>query len=680
MDSKEIIRKEATELSEKYKLPIDRVARILKGTFREKPFHYFSEWTKAHSEPAQENEFQSIFVPSLREALEIVSPDEAFYLFEREDPARLADRIDLTLSFSFNPWFYSLDELADATEAFIAYMEENRDNLLGSGYPFKLFSLGAGFNDLFGNLYPIVMPFEEQMLDVKIPLNGLNITVSKDNLLDGLTPETAKRIVGLREKVFSAKLEIFNMAIVCLTRKTAQDFWDKCLKILVDVFPASDMEFLLEMDRDVYSNSPLAGSEKTENECLVSSGGMTELIKFIGHVEKEMTIGTQARTREILGEIYQPLIESPPCLIYGSDFSAYFEQVKRGHGKRVDQAIDAFIELDAKEPPFWRDFGIRVNEALENDFYAEVVNKTKVRRKHVELFEPLFRTFAEFHSNYLNIMGALPRIQEGKGPEPQSIFRKRGHFWEISYQGSNAIHIKDRNGMEFISRLLAHPYQEIKAFDLRNLQDVFKRIGSEDDDEENEGETEKTEEELAEEERQYFERSRDTPTGMEEIAGISYEEMGAYGISGGESSDDEEDHEHHDEPKEYHKDGSIFCSPSGTGADSDYKAVGSYIARIKELEDDLQQTTDPEKKHELEREREQIKKIMRFGIGKSLKARPQNDPTEQARKYVSKEIHACFDTIDKENSKLALHLQKGINIGYKLSYTPESPIKWIVRL
>ena len=46
------------------------------------------------------------------------------------------------------------------------------------------------------------------------------------------------------------------------------------------------------------------------------------------------------------------------------------------------------------------------------------------------------------------------------------IFARRGDFWEVKYEGSNTVYLKDSVGMKYLGRLLAEPHQSIPAVTL----------------------------------------------------------------------------------------------------------------------------------------------------------------------------------------------------------------------
>ena len=140
------------------------------------------------------------------------------------------------------------------------------------------------------------------------------------------------------------------------------------------------------MDRWGYGYTIASGRGEDKGYLTAFPGGLSHLLMVIGHCEKELTIGTMDRTKGRM----------PPAVLDDASFRSYFQAVGQPWHRELDEALDHFVELGSQEAAFWTEYRERVNEAIENEFYAEVVIRTKIKQKLVATFEPHVRTFAEW--------------------------------------------------------------------------------------------------------------------------------------------------------------------------------------------------------------------------------------------------------------------------------------------
>jgi hypothetical protein len=114
----------------------------------------------------------------------------------------------------------------------------------------------------------------------------------------------------------------------------------------------------------------------------------------------------------------------------------------------------------------------------------------------------------------------------------------------------------------------------------------------------------------------------------------------------------------------------------------DKKAIGQYLERIEEIDEELADTEilkSDKTITELEKEKEQLQKQLTSGQSKDGTHRKFIDEAEKARKSVSKAINESLYKINDERSgHLALwkHFKNTLTIGTSCSYKPETPIPW----
>lgn len=202
-----------------------------------------------------------------------------------------------------------------------------------------------------------------------------------------------------RPRIFDLKIAVLRRLLRSLRGRGVGNLWEDCLRLLTESLTATEAEYFLRIDR-FYSGFDLLSGEVVDERADLVAGGLTDLLQFVGHCEKELTIGTMHRTAQSLASL--------PA---DASFSSYYETVGQPWQPLVNAALDLFVELDIRERAFWADYRVRVNDALENEFYEEVVIRTRVKRKLVSLFEPHVRTFAAWQKAHLEATGMLPGLQ-----------------------------------------------------------------------------------------------------------------------------------------------------------------------------------------------------------------------------------------------------------------------------
>jgi hypothetical protein len=96
------------------------------------------------------------------------------------------------------------------------------------------------------------------------------------------------------------------------------------------------------------------------------------------------------------------------ALAPGVSLWSYYQAIGQPWRKELDSALDLFLSLESQEKSFWHDYEQRVNHYLETEFYDEVVTRNKVKRKLVQPFKRIVRTFSEMTNAQLENVGNLP--------------------------------------------------------------------------------------------------------------------------------------------------------------------------------------------------------------------------------------------------------------------------------
>lgn len=424
---------------------------------------------------------------ALLDALARLGFEESLRLFEQADLLDLFGRWRLMHYLFTDPSFLTLDELADVLEEFARHLEANRASLVTRGVPRT--TLGASYPGmLLSYLYPTKSIYRE---DSPPMANGVKrpsprdralehlpaakwttrihtywwvregpSTSSEDLVLDEpyedaartvhLDEQDAARVEAGRASFLDLEITVLNALAKGLRRGDATKLWEESLTLITEALPADDAAFYLRMDQWGYGYDIASGKGEGKGYLSVRPGGLTNLLSVIGHCEKELTIGTMDHAK---GQLLQAIPDDVPV-------SSYFQAVGQPWQQEQDRALDQLVEFMVQEDSFWTEFQKRVNSAIENEFYAVVVIRTKVKQKLVHLFEPQLRTFAEWNRAHLELTGSLPVLQLSapcsSEPDSTNLFRKDDGIWTIQYAGTT-VHLPHVMGLEYLAYLLRQP-------------------------------------------------------------------------------------------------------------------------------------------------------------------------------------------------------------------------------
>jgi hypothetical protein len=198
------------------------------------------------------------------------------------------------------------------------------------------------------------------------------------------------------------------------------------------------------------------------------------------------------------------------------------------------------------------------------------------------------------------------------------VFRRSGGGWEISYEGESSSY-GDLKGLAYLHMLIGQPRKPLHVFDLIAAIDNVAPEGS-------------------------------LSPGVS--AAVAAEEMSEGHLAdAGEIMDDKY-------------------------IDSIKKAVSEMQERIERAK-----LSDEVKLEErLENEKEQLVDMYRRSLNLEGETRTAGDPSEKARKMVSRAIHYALDKIREHNPALWTHLHKhkSIRLGFKPVYEPAKLMIWVL--
>jgi hypothetical protein len=450
---------EAADFAERFRLDAKRLWRVFERIVRG-PL----PTPVALGGPIWEERVRS--VSHFEEAAYFLPPSEALALFEETDPVVLTVRSTLVdyLIDSAVPCYRHV-HLADLLSSFALHLERNLEHLVKTGYPGTSFEQSPWLDGLLTLSLPVTSPvsfFEwPESLDQPGPsgpgviLNGLIYRapvllrhieeleregyVRRDphgnfvyhyrwqtgdderTLITGLTGPAARDLEAGRQTLLDAKQEIIRICAQSLRSGDAAGLWPGVENVLRGGFNREQMRFYLGVD-DLCRKQHL-GLHLTlihGRRFADPPGCMTSLLTFVGHVEKEIQIGTFDRTATALSNV---LGESKRC-------ESYFEAARLPNRAELDKALDGFWLLRHQERTFWAEFERRVNESL-------LARLRRTRAIYVDL-EPELETkfqlvedYVGFQATHLNETGSLAPLV------PQTPELTRGARRQV--QGTEAV-------------------------------------------------------------------------------------------------------------------------------------------------------------------------------------------------------------------------------------------------
>lgn len=225
------------------------------------------------------------------------------------------------------------------------------------------------------------------------------------------------------------------------------------------------------------------------------------------------------------------------------------------------------------------------------------------------------QSFESLGEGRVKIQGVI--YSSSSPASPQYVFRRRGDFWEIKFDGLE-VYIAHQRGFEHIRWLIQNPGENCDCLQLgAGPALTFATLHS--------------------------------------------------GSNRSKTKDDE------------HPEGHIVDSANVDLPCIDEQAIGEILEVLDYLKEQLSEAKksgDTEKIHELE---EKIDKI-EVHLGKNTyngQPRHKGGDRSKARKAVSNAITRALETLRRHHPALAKFLADRLSMGLKLSYTPDSAVNWL---
>jgi hypothetical protein len=533
-------------------------------------------------------------------AIAAMGKSKALTFFENEDLHRLAARVYLVNYFNHYTIvpLCSLDELAQLAEDFISYLSENRTHLLKTGHTRAEFDPCPWLNWHLAKLFHFDFPTGSPP-----PPKG-----------------ERKRLRAGRGKLLNLKLNTLKILGQATKCQTSTNLWEDSFHLLTEAISSEEAEFYLRMDH-FYMGYDIRDKVHPE-EFFVDipgpdrPGALTDLLEVIRHFEEELTLGSFAKTRSILGNLVKIDEYKRPSLLIKN----YFEAIEHPSKAVLDSALDLFSSFEPERHEFLENYRYRVKHALENDFYEEIPNE-KVTYKSSHLFKTQTRTPSGLINLPLEATGEFPRVSISEGEDTKTqdryVFRQEGQIWTTIYNGITK-RFEDAKGFHYIVHLLSNRGKEIGVLEL-----------------------------VAAVEKQ-----------TDQLSGSIYSKMTA----------------------EQLEELNLTLSHLNDGGEIiDNESEIAYSHRLDELREEYEvNISNPEKAAEIKEELNFIEKEL--SAAKGLGGRTRKFPTLKGttQKAVSKAIFRTLGIIKKNHPDLYSHLNNALRpISPPFCYNPDRQINWI---
>lgn len=670
-DAKSALPTIAQVLAQKHSLPTDRVTsclqRLFEAEFRRQKIIYGKVlWS-----------FRAGLLSILPLSLECMPAEKALAFSEAEDLNAYKRRVLISqaLANEFTP-LLSLDELARTISEFIEHQEKNQKSLLETGHPKTHFAkspwLDAHLNKLYFTKSPIWLKqtgqssttsnfrpvFHRMYVDQRriaqrttghhrhtlefmrgslfsppsvsppCQLQWANfeeggwVACSYDNAhtLAGLPIADIPKVEGLRTALQKTKIRVLAELSSAIRDRDDKRVGQRCLEIISKELTAEEATYLLYLDVG-YAGYEVRTVRPETRSMPLFAGGLTSLLELIGHVKKELVIGTLAKTREALSKTLVLDVWRKPRFVTLVDRSKYknlgrttvqnpyLELVAVGMESAVREGLDLCVDRDADEPAFWSSYRDEVEQALSSEFYTLVPVRVK------KCFQPKFQTtlqeFADEKAKRLE-----SEEDPALGARSPNIFRRMGDDWNIRYAGGNPFAIPDLVGLTYIHQLIEKPGQSFSGQDLRAV-------------------------------RQRYEASNTSRSG----SGARQAEF-----------DDSIETSHVDHG----------------GKIMDKEGLKEIRALLAETEEELQKANDQHDEAEiarLEKEKAEILKLLQGSTDLKGQSKLLQEENQRAKRAVKKAINTALDRISQKDFDLSQHLRNSIHSN-GFEYRPEPKISW----
>lgn len=281
--------------------------------------------------------------------------------------------------------------LIEIINSYIQYLENNKINLIRTGYPRYLFIPLPFFSWNGALIYPtrisdsvteIDINQEKQLkYDWDHEINRRLISTDSYDTASRLETFRPEEIVILeknREYLYNINLEILKIIIKYLKNPDEINLWDECLKILKKKFTLNQIQKILYLE-ELYTDIVNVGDTIPTNKLTV--GGINQLVSLICHF----------MIFERLRNVFINKSETRNNFKIGNDLKPF--EIINSREELFQKSLELIPKLKEILKHFRNDFISEVKRCLEQEFDIELKIRTKSRMRSE--IEPVIKSLQD---------------------------------------------------------------------------------------------------------------------------------------------------------------------------------------------------------------------------------------------------------------------------------------------
>jgi excisionase family DNA binding protein len=363
-----------------------------------------------------------VFSPYIGFALRHLEPEEALSLFEQDDEGLETLRkrqVYTDYLGSGDAPLYTVKGCAAEIDRLLKHHDDEgeREHLVGTGLPGKTFRTSALLGPQMVELYPTRLPAGVEVeggerlyawsLDPWSE-DAQPCSYEESPLRPGLDEGEAERLESLRGKVLNLRIAALTAIARGLRGTDPKAMWRGVRDAIQEALSVDDVYFLLGVD-----GSPSGFGLAHPESPLSADGALSALLGLAGYCEKELKLGTMAKTREALGGLVREEKRGRPRI----PFNSYYEVLGTPKEERVEAGCDRLWKLEERERGFWSKYEQRVNRTLAEASAMRVSIANMVRPEYASHYSPVMETHKE---------GLLTaeQVAQRLGVHPKTIYLK----------------------------------------------------------------------------------------------------------------------------------------------------------------------------------------------------------------------------------------------------------------
>jgi len=329
--------------------------------------------------------------PNIHSYLSKIPHSKVFELFENNSIKKILELEYYFYDFNFDVLFYTIEELNKIIKLFIPYLLNNRNAIIATGFPLKIFGLSYWFDKCLSCLNPVKMPSsirktEDQDGNLISEYHWSKLPKYSDDFtnlehqdyfnspnIKAYSSENINFIEKKRPMLFDLKIEILNILSNSLFNKNYLNLWDHCLKSIADKMTIEDFTALNEVGEYYFlptslsgewQENPLEEELKSDLYWVLCFGGIIGILELIYEVEKELRFG-------YINKIKLKLLD----LSKNKKLSTYFDLILNFDISYLLAIAEEYLEYKKEESDF-RDFFVkRLRNSIEKSFRVPLLVK-----------------------------------------------------------------------------------------------------------------------------------------------------------------------------------------------------------------------------------------------------------------------------------------------------------------